>query len=62
MQESFVDLKENQRRIAEKDTSFGVLHTFQKRPNPYIRKKFADIGGVYHVNAIYHIGLYSISK
>ena len=32
-QESFVDFKENQRNIAEQDTSFGVLHTFQKRPN-----------------------------
>ena len=31
-QESFVDFKENQRCVAEKDTSFGVLHTFQKRP------------------------------
>ena len=28
-----MDFKENQRNIAEKDTSFGVLHTFQKRPN-----------------------------
>ena len=27
-----MDLKANQRCIAEKDTSFGVLHMFQKRP------------------------------
>ena len=27
-----MDFKENQRSIAEKDTSCGVLHTFQKRP------------------------------
>ena len=27
-----MDFKENQRCIAEKDTSFGVLHTVQKRP------------------------------
>ena len=32
MQESFVDLKENQRSIAEKDTSCGVLHIFQRSP------------------------------
>ena len=42
-----MDFKENQRCIAEKDTSFGVLHMFQKRPKysfllnrldiPYIR-------------------------
>ena len=39
-QESFVDFKENQRCIAEKDTSFGVLHTFQKRPS--FSRRFRD--------------------
>lgn len=30
MQEALVDLKEEQRNIVEKDTGFGVLHTFKK--------------------------------
>ena len=34
-QESFVDFKENQRSIAEKDASCGGLHMVRKRPNNY---------------------------
>ena len=39
-----MDFKENQRCIAEKDTSFGVLHTVQKRPKMSVKGSAAAFG------------------